>query len=170
MAGLTLALGYLVLRWWALSAGALPRPSWASVLLLFFMAAGVVFAGLPIRRALRGTAGRRLNPLRAFRTLVLAQACALTGALVAGWYLAQVLVLWPDTDAGSVRGTALLSGVLALSGAALVGVGMWVQSVCRLDPPPDDPDDPDDPDHPDRPDRTADRDDAADRVERADGR
>lgn len=141
VAGVTLGVGYLGLRWWTRQSGALPGPSWASVVLLFFMAAGVLFAGLPVRRALRGTATRRLNPLRAFRTLVLAQACALTGALVGGWYLAQVLVLWPDTDAASVRSLALSSAVLAGAGVALVAVGLWVQSMCRVDPPEDEPED-----------------------------
>lgn len=135
VAGIALAAGYLVLRWWTRHAGALPGPSWASVVLLFFMAAGVLFAGLPVRRALRGRATTAVNPLRAFRTLVLAQACALTGALVGGWYLAQVLVVWPDTDAASVRSVAVLSAVLAAAGAGLVGVGLWVQSMCRVDPP-----------------------------------
>ena len=61
------------------------------------------------RRFLRGEATRPLSPLRAMRTLVLAQAAALTGALVAGWYAAQALVLLPDADVDSVRAAMLRS-------------------------------------------------------------
>jgi len=98
------AVAYLVLRIWTARDGALPPASWASLIFLVFIACGVFFAGLPVRRFLRGKAKKPLNPIRAMRTLVLAQASALTGALVAGWYVAQVLVLLPDADVDSVRG------------------------------------------------------------------
>ncbi len=134
----TSGLGYLLVRWWDTQSGGLPRPSWVSVLLLFFMAAGVLFAGLPVRRTLRGTAATPVNPLRAFRTVVLAQASALTGALVAGWYVAHLLVLWPDRTTGTTGSMVALCGALAASGVILVAVGLWVQSWCRIDPPADD--------------------------------
>lgn len=141
----TAGVGYLLLRWWHLQGGVLPAPSWVSVGLLVLMAFGILFAGWPIRRALRGRATRRLDPLRAFRVLVLAQAAALTGVLVAGWYLAHVLVMLPDADAASVRTGALLSAAAALAGVLLSAFGLWVQSMCRIDPPADSPDEDDDP-------------------------
>lgn len=134
-------LGYLAQRWWVLRGGGLLAPSPATLVLLMFMGFGVFFAGLPIRRWQRGTAKVALNPLRALRTLVLAQACALTGALVTGWYLAQALVLLPDADAGSVRNRVLLGVIVAIGGLALTAVGLWVQLVCRIRPPDDAEDD-----------------------------
>src|SRR4051812_25000351 len=125
-----------------------PLPSWGGAGLIVFMAVGVYFAGLPIRRFLRGEADRPLSPLRAMRTLVLAQAAALTGALVAGWYAAQALVLLPDADVDSVRAAMLRSLALSVSGVLMIVAGLLVQSMCRIDDQ--------DLDHDDR-DRDADR-------------
>lgn len=131
--GLTLAaLAYPGLRVWTGRGHELPPTSWASVVVLVFMAFGVFFAGLPVRRFLRGQAKKPLNPLRAMRTLVLAQAAALTGALVAGWYLAQVLVLLPDLDVASVRGLALRLAALAAGGILMTVAGLLTQAMCRV--------------------------------------
>ena len=97
------------------------------------MAVGVYCAGLPVRRFLRGEATRPLSPLRAMRTLVLAQAAALTGALVAGWYAAQALVLLPDADVPTVRAAMLRSLAVCVSGALMIAAGLLVQAMCRLD-------------------------------------
>ena len=71
------------------SGGLLPPASWISAVLLAVMAALVFAAGLPVRRFLRGQATKPLSPIRAARTLVLAQAAALTGAGVLGFYAAS---------------------------------------------------------------------------------
>ncbi|MHB1473587.1 MAG: DUF3180 domain-containing protein [Dermatophilaceae bacterium] len=127
------ALAYPGLRVWTGQGHELPPTSWAAVVVLVFMACGVFFAGLPIRRFLRGQAKKPLNPLRAMRTLVLAQAAALTGALVAGWYLAQVLVLLPVFDVGSRREDAVRLGVLAAGGVLMTIAGLAAQAMCRVD-------------------------------------
>jgi len=113
------AIAYPGLRVWTGQGHELPPASWGAVIVLVFMACGVFFAGLPIRRFLRGQAKKPLNPLRAMRTLVLAQAAALTGALVAGWYLAQVVVMFPNLDIDSVRAVVLLLAASAAGGALL---------------------------------------------------
>src|SRR5450759_39884 len=97
------AIAYPLLRVWTGQDHELPQTTWVSVIVLVFMACGVVFAGLPVRRFLRGQARKPLNPIRAMRAVVLAQASALTGALVTGWYVAQILLLLPDFDIASVR-------------------------------------------------------------------
>jgi hypothetical protein len=135
VAVVTFGLGYLAQRWWAIRGGGLVPSSPMSLVLLGFMGAGVFAAGLPIRRMQRDRTRPPVNPLRALRTLVLAQACALTGALVAGWYAAQAALLAPDADASSVRERLILAGLLALAGVGLAAIGLWVQSVCRIDPP-----------------------------------
>ena len=128
-----IALGYLVLRVWTDQGGALPPAPWGALILLVFMACGVVFAGLPVRRFLRGRAKKTLNPIRAMRTVVLAQASALTGALVTGWYLAQMLVVLPDFDIASVRSLAWRLAALAAGGVLMVVAGLVVQAMCRVD-------------------------------------
>jgi Protein of unknown function (DUF3180). len=127
------AIAYPGLRVWTGQGHELPPASWGAVIVLVFMACGVFFAGLPIRRFLRGQAKKPLNPLRAMRTLVLAQAAALTGALVAGWYLAQVVVMFPNLDIDSVRAVVLLLAASAAGGALLAIAGLVTQGMCRVD-------------------------------------
>jgi len=124
---------YLGLRIWDLQNSLLLQTSWISLIVLLFMACGVFFAGLPVRRFLRGQAKKSLNPMRAMRTLVLAQAAALTGGLVSGWYLAQVLVLLPDFDIESRRTLVLRLAALSAGGALLAVAGLLTQRMCRVD-------------------------------------
>ena len=131
------AVAYPALSLWDRRGHQLPAASWGGVIVLAFMAFGVFFAGLPIRRFLRGQAKKPLNPLRAMRTLVLAHAAALTGALVAGWYLAQLLVLAPDLDVHSVRVVAVRLGALAAAGVLMSIAGLLTQAMCRVDKPDD---------------------------------
>jgi hypothetical protein len=131
---------YLGLRIWSRQGGTLPQTSWGGLVVLAFMACGVFFAGLPVRRFLHGQAKKTLNPMRAMRTLVLAQAAALTGALVTGWYVAQVLVLLPDFDVSSRRTLAIRLAALAAGAVLLAIAGLAVQAMCRVDGDPRDPD------------------------------
>lgn len=127
------ALSYVAFRIWSVEGGGLPPSSWGALIVLVFLACGVFFAGLPVRRFLRGRAKKPLNPIRAMRTLVLAQAAALTGALVTGWYLAQVLVLLPNFDIASRRSLLWEVAALAAGGVLMVVAGMLVQKMCRVD-------------------------------------
>jgi Protein of unknown function (DUF3180). len=134
---------YLGLRIWDVQDSLVLQTSWGALIVLVFMASGVFFAGLPVRRFLRGQARKSLNPMRAMRTLVLAQAAALTGALVAGWYLAQALVLLPDFDIQSRRTLVLRLAALGAGGGLLAVAGLLTQRMCRVDKA-DDGDDLDD--------------------------
>src|SRR5674476_1241084 len=127
------AFAYLALRIWTAHGGGVPPASWGALIVLVFMACGVFFAGLPVRRFLRGQAKKPLNPIRAMRTVVLAQASALTGAVVTGWYLAQALVLLPNFDIASVRSLAWRMAALAAGGVLMVVAGLLTQAMCRVD-------------------------------------
>ena len=138
LAGITLVVGLLSWLGWRLylNAGHLLGPaSWVSAVMLVAMAVLVVGAGLPVRRFLRGEARKPLSPIRAARTLVLAQAAALTGSGVLGWYAAQVAHALGDVDLPGYRD--LLWRLLALCFASLVltTAGMLTQRMCRVDPP-----------------------------------
>jgi hypothetical protein len=133
-------LSYLVLHIWTGQGHVLTTPSWGALIVLVFMASGVFFAGLPVRRFLRGQSRKPLNPMRAMRTLVLAQAAALTGALVTGWYAAQVLVLFPDFDVDSQRTLGVRAAALAAGGVLLAMAGLVAQAMCRVDGDPRDRD------------------------------
>ena len=136
LAAITLAVGLVAWVGWRfyLGAGHLLAPaSWVSPVLLVLMAVLVVAAGLPVRRFLRGRATKPLSPIRAARTLVLAQAAALTGSGVLGWYAAQVAHAVADVDLPGYRD--VLWRLLALCAAALVltAAGMVTQRMCRID-------------------------------------
>lgn len=123
---------FLGLRLWTGQGGDVPAPSWGALIVLVFMSCGVFFAGLPVRRFLRGQAKKSLNPMRAMRTLVLAQSAALTGALVSGWYLAQVLVVLPDFDIDSRRALLVRLAALSAGGALMALAGLLTQAMCRV--------------------------------------
>ena len=97
------------------------------------MAVGVRRAGLPVRRFLRGQATRPLSPIRAARTLVLAQAAALTGAGVLGFYAAQLALVLPDIDLPSYRSLMWRLLGLCLGAVLLAAAGMATQRMCRID-------------------------------------
>lgn len=145
LGALALLVGLLSWLGWRLylNAGHLLGPSsWVSSVLLVAMAALVLSSGLPVRRFLRGEARKPLSPIRAARTLVLAQAAALTGSGLVGWYAAQALHALADLSLPDYH--RVLWQVLAACAAAvlLTGAGMATQRMCRVDPPPrDDRDD-----------------------------
>ncbi|WP_162246880.1 MULTISPECIES: DUF3180 domain-containing protein [unclassified Phycicoccus] len=119
-----------------LGTGALLGPaSWISSVLLVVMAVLVIGAGLPVRRFLRGEATKPLSPIRAARTLVLAQAAALTGSGVVGWYAAQVAHALAEISLPGYRELLWRLVALCLSAAVLAVAGMVTQRMCRVDPP-----------------------------------
>lgn len=142
---LTAVVAWLGLRWVTSSGQALPDPGWLGLVVMVALAGALVVVGWPVKKFRDGTAERLVSPLRAARTLVLAQAGALTGAVLSGWYAACILSLLPDSDVESVRmqiWTLVAHVVVAL---LLSGVGLLVQWWCRilprdeddLDTPPD---------------------------------
>ena len=111
----------------------LPSTSWLAVFIFVALALGLLLAGRPVKRLVAGRATRPVNPLYAARVLALAQAAALAGAAIVGWYVAQVLMLVPDADIPSQQLQMLTLVVLALAAAGLAAVGLLVQRWCRLE-------------------------------------
>ena len=119
-----------------------PPPSWLAVVVVVVMAGCVLWFGWPVRRYLAGRATTPLDPLRAARTVVLAQAAALTGAAAGGWYAGQLAVVARGFDLVLYqRRAVLLVGMLLLC-LAFAGVGLLVQRWCHVEPPDDDGDPP----------------------------
>ncbi|HEY7721554.1 MAG TPA: DUF3180 domain-containing protein [Pedococcus sp.] len=134
--GVALVVGGLSWIGWNLylgRGGLLPPAPWVSAVLLAVMAALVFAAGLPVRRFLRGQATRPLSPIRAARTVVLAQAAALTGAGVLGFYGAELLIVLPDLDIPSYSALAWRLAALCAGALLLACSGMAVQRMCRID-------------------------------------
>ena len=134
--GVVLVVGGLSWIGWNLylgQGGLLPPASWVSAVLLAVMAALVFASGLPVRRFLRGQATRPLSPIRAARTVVLAQAAALTGSGVFGFYGAELLIVLPDLDIPSYSALAWRLAALCAGALLLAAAGMAVQRMCRID-------------------------------------
>lgn len=143
LAGLYLVVGGLatvVLRWFNMR-GTDPFPVPISVIILLAAIAAVVaYLGLRVRRWVRS--GEKFDVIGATRTLALAQASALVGAMQAGYFTALVLTVieaWPAPEAQSVVFSALAA--LAAAGA-LIAAGLLTQWCCRVPPEDDDPTNP----------------------------
>ena len=124
---------YALSQWW-LDGGGNPLPMSPVIALVLLALAAALFAmGRSVRRFVLGTRPP-LDPLRAFRVLVLAKASALAGSAQLGFHTAQIVVL-ADT-LGAPGGRALVwSNVLnAAACTVLVGVALLVEWYCRVPP------------------------------------
>lgn len=161
---LVTALSGLVMQLLRNSGGALPRHSWWEVLLVAALCAALGAGGWRVRdqvrtrtrakreadaalragqdepqaRAaaadvMRGHEGVAADTAR--RVVVFAQAAAVGGAVLAGWYLGQALVHLGRFHVASARASLLVLGFLAASAVALSALGFLVQRWCMI---PDD--------------------------------
>ncbi|WP_426242745.1 DUF3180 domain-containing protein [Nocardioides sp. LHG3406-4] len=73
----------------------------------------------------------RLEPQQAVNRLVLARACALVGALVAGGY-AGYAVSWVGSEAELAGDRVLMSAVAALGGVATAAAAVLLERACRV--------------------------------------
>ncbi|WP_082748802.1 DUF3180 domain-containing protein [Nocardioides jensenii] len=106
-----------------------PVVSWVQVLVLFFVA---VVLGATAWSTYRTIARRHfLEPHRAVNRLVLAKACALVGALVAGGY-AGYAVSWLGLAAELAEQRMLRSALAALAGALMCGAALLLERACRI--------------------------------------
>jgi len=114
-----------------------PSVPWLVVAVEVLIAAVVLAMGWAVRQFLRG---RRpdLDPIRAARTAVLAKASCYTGALLAGWYGGQTIVLVADLATPGNGGRAVAAGIATGGALVLAGVGLLVEWFCRVPPPSDD--------------------------------
>lgn len=138
VAVLAAGLGWLVVRALGSRGHSLPPVPWAMVAVLVLIAAVVLGLGWSVRQYLRGR-HPSLDPLRAARTAVLAKASCYTGALLTGWYAAQVLDVLGDLGIEAQRERAISGGLAVLGALVLAAVGVLVEWFCRI-PPPDDED------------------------------
>ena len=111
---------------------------WLIAAVLVVLAAVVLWLALAVRAYQRG---RRpsLDPLRAARTVALAKAAALTGALLVGWYGSQLLLTLGRLEIESQQSRALSAGVATLCAIVLSVAGVIGERFCQLPPPSDAP-------------------------------
>ncbi len=108
-----------------------PRVSWVQVGVLYLVAGILV---LMARATQRAVAGRQ--PLRAHEAvnrLVLAKACALAGAAVAGGYLGFAFS-WVGIDAELAGERMLRAVIAAVGGLLVVAAALLLERACRVRP------------------------------------
>ncbi|ROS78822.1 DUF3180 domain-containing protein [Cellulomonas sp. PhB143] len=113
----------------------LPAVPWPVDATLVVIAAAVAWAGWGVRAYQRGDRPA-LSGLRAARTLVLAKATALTGAVLVGWYGGQALLFLGELGIEARRDKAVAAGVAVLCSVLVAVAGLLAEHWCRL--PPDD--------------------------------
>jgi hypothetical protein len=117
-----------------------PRPPTLAGVLLLVMGGLVLWLARPVRRYLQGRATTSLDPLRAARTVVLAQAAALTGSAAAGWYAGQLAVVAGDLSLVANQSRVVPLLLMLLAGVALAAAGLVAQRWCRVEPRDEDED------------------------------
>ncbi|EWT03580.1 hypothetical protein N865_09015 [Intrasporangium oryzae NRRL B-24470] len=136
----TATLAWLALRWVTSGGAAVPPLGWIGLVVMVFLGGALLVAGWQVRKVRDGQRVASVTPLRAARTLVLAQAGAFTGSVLVGWYVANILVLLPDADVDSQRARIWPFLIHAVVAALLAGAGMLVQRWCRVRPRDDEGD------------------------------
>ncbi len=135
-----LVLGGVALTLWRSGGREFPVVPWLGIVSLLLASALVLVCGWRVRRSVLapGPTTYLPSPQWARGALVAAQACALGGAVLLGWYLANVGVHLANIDVPSVRD--LVWRAVASAAAALVVTvsGFVAQAWCRLPPVDDD--------------------------------
>ena len=82
-------------------------------------------------------AGKRpgLDPLRAARTVVLAQASAYTGAMLGGAFLGYAIAMAANWSHLPRRELAIAAAIAAIGAFVLLACGVVAERWCRIDPP-----------------------------------
>lgn len=135
-------LSWMALGWWRSTGAQVPAMPWLGLLPLGMAAVLVLVAGWRVRRysrsSLAGPAGRELTPQQARATLVAAQASALAGGMLLGWYLANAVHHLGNADVPSVQRMLLSALASAVAAGLLAAAGLAAQAMCRI--PPEDED------------------------------
>ncbi|WP_240755514.1 DUF3180 domain-containing protein [Nocardioides iriomotensis] len=126
----------LVLGWTLRSAsiawvGHAPRVTWLQVLALALVAGILGAVAWSTYRTLQARR-QTIEPHQAVNRLVLAKACAIAGAAVAGGYLGYALS-WVGIDEQELAGERLLrSGLAGLAGVMIVVASLLLERACRV--------------------------------------
>ncbi len=111
--------------------GAAPTVGWLPVLALVLVAVIIVAVAWATHRSLQ-VHHRHLPPHQAVNRLVLAKACALAGAVVAGGYLGYSLS-WLGIAEGTLAQQRMLRSFLAgVAGVVIVAGSLALERACRV--------------------------------------
>lgn len=132
--GVVLVLSYALLRLLSDRGHALPQHSWMTVVVLAVVGAAVLSLAWSIRAYIKGDTKEPPSPQFARGVLVAARSCALAGGVMAGFYVAEVLVRLPNAEVPTQQSAIWLGLVLALASVLLAAAGFVAQAWCRIPP------------------------------------
>ncbi len=150
---LVLAVGLAVAGWLVVRAGygSLPALRWWLPVPLGVLALAEALGARTLRARLAAQRDRRPpaerssapvrpgEPIKVARLAVLAQASAYVGAAFAGVWVGVLLHVGPAVARLQAAGSDTVTGVVGVAcSAALVAAGLWLESICRIPPSPDD--------------------------------
>ncbi|HEY0890376.1 MAG TPA: DUF3180 domain-containing protein [Nocardioides sp.] len=110
--------------------GTAPVVTWGQPLVLLLVAAILAGTAWATWRAVQ-VRGERLAPHQAVNRLVLARACALVGALLAGGYLGYA-VSWLGLEAELASQRAVRSAVAGVAGILITVAALVLERACRV--------------------------------------
>ena len=111
--------------------GSAPTVGWLPVLALLLVAAIIGAVAWSTHRTLHRHQVR-LPPHQAVNRLVLAKACALTGAIVAGGYFGYALSWWGVTAAALGPQRMVQAGLAGVAGVLIVAGSLLLERACRV--------------------------------------
>ena len=112
-----------------------PLVSWAQPLALVLLAAILGYTALTTHRQLQ-VHRQRLVAQQMMNRFILARACAMVGALVAGGYAGYALS-WIGDPAELADDRMVRSGVACLAGAVALAAALLLERACRVPPDSD---------------------------------
>ena len=132
-----LVAGWLYHRILDQGTGSAPLVSWAQPVALLLVAAILGGTAWSTRHSLR-RARADLAPHHAVNRLVLAQACAYVGALMAGAYFGYALS-WVRVGSDLAAQRGIRSTIAGVAGVLVVVAGLLLERACRVPPADDEP-------------------------------
>lgn len=139
LAAVAFALTTAVLQVRQAGGGVTSTPPLVTVVMTAGLALAVLVVAWPVRRWNAGERDRALNPLRAARTVALAKAAALAGAVLTGGWLGYVGVALPLVAVSTQPGRTAASAAVVLASIGLTVAGLVAERWCII--PPEDDDD-----------------------------
>jgi hypothetical protein len=107
---------------------------------LAFIGIALVFMAVPVRRHVKGTATRRIDPLYAARVVYLAKASSITGTLLGAFALGGLAYLLSRAVLPGI-GSSVPNAVAVGGGVVLTVCALIAERMCIAPPPDDDNDD-----------------------------
>lgn len=138
LAAVAFALTTAVLQLRQAGGSATSSPPLVSVVMIVGLAVAVLVVAWPVRRWNAGERDRPLNPLRAARTVALAKAAALAGAVLTGGWVGYVGVALPVVALTTQPGRTAASAAVVLASLGLTVAGLVAERWCVIPPEDDD--------------------------------